>query len=46
MAHVRYCAPVYLAGKVRVKESEPESQELKQLQVLQNKMLRTALRKE
>ncbi len=44
MAHARYCAPVYLAEKLRLTNGTPQSQQLKQLQVKQNKLLRILLK--
>ena len=45
MSHTRYCAPVYLSGKVRTKENETQGQDMKKLQTQQNNALRIALKK-
>ena len=45
ISHIRYCAPVYLCGKVRLHNSDPHNEDLNRLQVIQNKVLRVALKK-
>ncbi len=40
MSQLRYCAPVYLADKVKITSEDPQNQELQELQLKQNQMLR------
>ena len=43
MSNLRYCNTVYLSDKVRITAEVPQNGELKDLQVLQNKMMRTVI---
>jgi hypothetical protein len=40
MSHLRYCSSTYLSDKIRIQEADPTTNEIKNLQILQNKMLR------
>ena len=43
MSHIRYCIGTYLHDKIRICHTCPKSKEIKDLQSLQNKMLRIIL---